>query len=259
MVKEVAKVLSQSALAEGIYDLRLQAPKIASEAKAGQFVNVYLKDPSKILPRPISLCEIDAASGTIRLVYRVTGPKAGTKEISLLQEGDEIEVTGPLGNGFEILEGNAFLVGGGIGVPPMLQLGKEIKARTGQDVTFVLGYRNNELFLAEEFQKVGKLIISTDDGSVGIEGTVVDAIRAGSYEPELYYACGPTPMLRGIKELAIEQDVAAYLSLEQRMACGIGACLSCVCKTTEVDAHSHVHNARVCSEGPVFEAREVEL
>ncbi len=258
MIKKSAEVISQSCLAEGIYDLLLQADEIAEEAKAGQFVNVYTQNAAKLLPRPISLCGIDKEKGRIRLVYRVTAEAAGTAEFSALKSGDKVDILGPLGNGYELKGEHPILVGGGIGVPPMLELGKELAAQ-GKEVQFVLGYRNNELFLADEFQKYGKLIISTDDGSVGIHGTVVDAIRLGELEGDVIYSCGPTPMLRGLKELAIEWELPAYLSLEQRMACGIGACLACVCKTKEKDEHSQVNNARVCVEGPVFEAREVEL
>ena len=258
MVKKTAEVISQCCLAEGIFDLRLSVPEIAKEAKAGQFVNVYSKDASKLLPRPISLCQIDKEEGNIRLVYRVTASCSGTAEFSRLQSGDKIDVLGPLGNGYELNTQKPILVGGGIGVPPMLELGREF-AEQGKEVTFVLGYRNNELFLADEFQKYGKLIISTDDGSVGVHGTVVDAIRLAELEGDAFYSCGPTPMLKGLKELALEWNMPAYLSLEQRMACGIGACLACVCKTKEKDEHSQVNNARVCVEGPVFEARKVEL
>ncbi len=258
MKKMTTEVISQGCLADGIFDLLLQADEIAETAKAGQFVNVYSKNASKLLPRPISLCGIDKEKGQIRLVYRVTGEHTGTAEFSELKSGDQLDVLGPLGNGYELNAEHPILVGGGIGVPPMLELGKQFFEQ-GKEVQFVLGYRDQDLFLADEFQKYGKLIISTDDGSVGIHGTVVDAIRLGELEGDAFFACGPTPMLKGLKALAIEQELPAYLSLEQRMACGIGACLACVCKTKEKDEHSQVNNARVCVEGPVFEAREVEL
>ena len=121
--QENATVVSQKQLGDGIFDLTLEAKAIANEAKAGQFVSVYSNDPSKLLPRPISLCGFDKEKGTIRLVYRVTGEGTGTEEFSKLREGDTVRLIGPLGNGFTVISGKkAFLIGGGIGVPPMLQL-----------------------------------------------------------------------------------------------------------------------------------------
>ena len=124
---DIVQVLSQRELGNQIFDLVLSAPEIAKEAKAGQFVSVYSNDASKLLPRPISLCGIDREAGTLRLVYRVTGENTGTEEFSRLTEGDTVKIMGPLGNGFTVLPGKkAFLIGGGIGVPPMLQLAKDI-------------------------------------------------------------------------------------------------------------------------------------
>ena len=183
--EEIAVVVDQNALGSGIYDLTLKTTNIAKAAKAGQFVSVYSNDRSKLLPRPISLCGIDRDEDTIRLVYRVTGENTGTEEFSKLVMGDKIRILGPLGNGFTVEPGKkAFLVGGGIGVPPML---------------------------------------------------------------------------RALKAYAMEHDMECYVSMEERMACGIGACLACVCKTKDKDAHSNVNNKRICKEGPVFNAKEVEL
>ena len=147
------------------------------------------------------------------------------------------------------------LLGGGIGIPPMVELAREL---TGETI-IIAGYRNNKLFLKEDLEKNGTLYIATEDGSVGTRGNVLDAVRENDLEADLIMACGPMPMLRAIKQYAKEKKISAYLSLEERMACGVGACLGCVCKTKEVDAHSHVHNARICTDGPVFEAGEVEI
>jgi dihydroorotate dehydrogenase electron transfer subunit len=255
--EEIAQVVSQKELAPGIFDLTIQTAEIAKHAKAGQFLSVYCADKTKLLPRPISLCGIDPEAGTLRLVYRVTGEGTGTEEFSRLAAGDSIRVLGPLGNGFSILPGKkAFLVGGGIGVPPMLQLAKEM----GQTkFSIVMGYRNADTFLLDEFKEQGNVLVATEDGSVGTKGNVLDAIRANGAQADVIYACGPMPMLRALKQYANEQQMECFISMEERMACGIGACLACVCKSKEVDAHSNVKNKRICKEGPVFDAKEVEL
>ena len=122
-----------------------------------------------------------------------------------------------------------------------------------------MGYRDADCFLREDFEKNGEVYIATEDGSVGTKGNVMDAIRENALKADVIYACGPMPMLRAIKRYAEEAGINAYISLEERMACGVGACLGCVCKTTKKDAHSHVNNARICTDGPVFEAKEVEI
>ena len=256
--KEQAKVLSQEMLADGIYSLWIET-EAALTAKPGQFVSLYTKDASKLLPRPISICEIDKDAKKLRLVYRVTGEKTGTKQFSELKAGDIVPVIGPLGNGFPVekAEGKrAFLMGGGIGVPPILELAKQMRCEEKQ---IVVGYRDAHTFLKEEFEQNGKLYISTEDGSVGTKGNVMNAIQENALEADIIYACGPTPMLRAIKAYAEENGIECYISLEERMACGIGACLACVCKTKEKDAHSNVNNKRICKDGPVFLSTEVEL
>ena len=251
-VKLTAKVVSQEALTDDICSMWIQAERIAKAAKPGQFISVYTKDKSKVLPRPISLCEIDKEQGRLRIVYRVVG--AGTKEFSAYQAGDDIEIMGPLGNGFPLKEKKAFLIGGGIGIPPMLELAKNLNC----EKQMVLGYRD-VLFLNEEFEQYGKVYVATEDGSAGTKGNVIDAIKANALDADVIYACGPTPMLRALKAYAAENGIECWISMEERMACGVGACLACVCQSTEVDGHSHVHNKRICKDGPVFRAEEVEL
>lgn len=269
-IKMMAAVTRQEQLADGIFDMRIQAPGIAAGAIPGQFVSLYSGDGSRILPRPISLCGIDREEGELRLVYRVAG--AGTKEFSSLRPGDAIEVLGPLGNGFTWKPGTRVcLVGGGIGIPPLLELAKAISLenasgfRGSQDrqagepvlVRSVLGYRNSQLFLKEEFEVYGPVHIATEDGSRGTMGNVMDVIRG--IRADVIYACGPTPMLRALKVFGAEHGIPCYLSLEEKMACGVGACLACVCGSKEIDSHSQVHNKRVCKDGPVFLAEEIEL
>lgn len=258
--QENVTVLKQQCIGKDIYDMTIQTKNIAGHAKAGQFVSLYSNDASKLLPRPISLCGIDAKAGTLRLVYRVTGEGTGTEEFSRLKAGDTIRVLGPLGNGFTVEPGKkAFLIGGGIGIPPMLELAKSIKAADTCEFVSVMGYRDAQTFLLDEFKEQGDCYVATEDGSVGAKGNVLDAIKEYKLNADVIYACGPTPMLRALKAYAAEQGMTCYISMEERMACGIGACLACVCNSKEKDAHSNVKNKRICKEGPVFLAEEVDL
>ena len=248
-----AVIHSQEKLAEGIYSMWLDAPEMAKAAVPGQFIAVYTNDQSKLLPRPISICEADKENGRLRIVYRIAG--AGTKEFSAYKEGDTLDIMGPLGNGFPLKKKKAFLIGGGIGIPPMLELAKNLDC----EKTAVIGYRDKETFLADELRKYADVVIATEDGSVGTKGNVMDAIRENALEADVIFACGPTPMLRAIKAYAEEKNIPCWISMEERMACGVGACLACVCKSKEIDSHSHVHNKRICKDGPVFLSTEVEL
>ncbi len=253
--KVTGQVLSQVEIAPQIFDMWIET-SLAAQAKPGQFICIYPKDKSTLLPRPISICEVNEDKTALRIVYRIAGQ--GTAEFSGYTEGDTISVLGTLGNGFPLEEGRGkkvFLMGGGIGIPPMLQLAKELDA----DKQIVVGYRDNKTFLKEDLEKYGRVYIASEDGSEGAKGNVMDAISANALEAEVIFACGPMPMLRAIKKFAAERQMKAYISLEEHMACGVGACLGCVVKTKEVDHHSHVHNARICTDGPVFEAEEVEI
>lgn len=254
-VKEKAVIISQEEISEDIYSMWIKT-NAAKTAKPGQFVALYCNDGSRILPRPISICEIDKEKNALRLVYRVVGK--GTDEFSKYHAGTEIDVMGPLGNGFPMdrAEGKkALLIGGGIGVPPIVELAKQLNAG---EKNIVAGYRNL-LFLDEELKKNGNFYPATEDGSAGVKGTVIDAIKENKIEADVIFACGPTPMLRALKEYAEEKNIEAWISMEEKMACGIGACLACVCKTKKKDEHTNVNNARICKEGPVFNAKEVEL
>ncbi len=250
---ETAIVSSQEALAHDIYSMVITTEQIAKEAKPGQFISVYSRDGASLLPRPISICEIDG--NRLRIVYRVAGK--GTKEFSGYRPGDQVRIMGPLGNGFplEAAEGKkALIIGGGIGIFPLLELAKGLKGRK----EIVLGYRDH-VFMKEAFEAWGPVSVATEDGSQGTKGNVLDAVREKGIEADVIYACGPAPMLKGIQAFAAERNLEAWISLEERMACGIGACLGCVCKSREVDHHTNVRNKRICKDGPVFRGEEVEL
>ena len=250
-----AKVLGCETIGKNIYSLRLLADDIAGSAAPGQFVSVYSNDSARMLPRPISVCEADGERGILRLVFRIAG--AGTEEFSKLREDDEVRLTGPLGNGFPLGEAarrRVLLVGGGIGIPPMLETAKRLMPEA--DVRAVLGFRD-ELFLAEDFPC--EVTIATEDGSAGTKGNVLDAIRAQKIEADVIFACGPAVMLRALKKYALEQSIGCWVSMEEKMACGIGACLSCVCRSVQTDEHSQVKNKRVCTEGSVFRSADIEI
>ena len=253
--KVTAKVISQQEIAANIFDMWIETG-LAKEAHPGQFIGVFPKNKSTILPRPISICEVNEEKTALRIVYRIAGQ--GTKEFSSFVAGDQVDILGILGNGFPLEAGKGkkvFLMGGGIGVPPILQLAKELDA----DKQVVVGYRDSNLFLKEDLDKYAAVYVATEDGSAGTTGNVMNAIEENALDAEVIYACGPMPMLRAIKRYAEGKGIKAYISLEEHMACGVGACLGCVVKTKEVDHHSHVHNARICTDGPVFDAEEVDI
>ena len=256
--REQAAVLNNEQIGKDIFSLVLQTKQIAKEAVPGQFVSIYSNDKSRLLPRPISICEADEESGSLRLVFRIAGE--GTREFSGLETGDRVDLVGPLGNGFptERAEGKrVWLVGGGIGIPPMLQLDHDLEEMgAAASVTAILGYRD-ETFLLEDFSC--GYVIATEDGSAGTKGNVLDAVRENGLKADVIYACGPAPMLRALKAYALEEGIECWLSMEEKMACGIGACLSCVCRSAEKDEHSQVNNKRICTEGPVFLSTDIEL
>lgn len=249
----LAEITEMTQMTDDIFSMWIQVGEMAKEALPGQFVSLYCNNQDHLLPRPISICEIDKEKGLLRLVYRVVG--AGTEEFSKMKKGDQIKVMGPLGNGFTNCSGKAILIGGGIGIPPMLELAKQWDG----EVTVVLGYRDGTLFLKDEFEKYSTVVVSTEDGSFGTKGNVIDAIKEEKLNADIICSCGPTPMLRGVKAYANENDITCYVSMEEKMACGIGACLACTCGSTDVDDHSKVNNKRICKDGPVFLSTEIEF
>jgi len=225
--------------------MSLNLPADYPRPEPGQFVNLYLNDESLLLPRPISVC--DWADGVLTLVYAVVG--VGTKVMSSYGRGARIRISSPLGNGFAC-DGikSCVLVGGGVGVPPLLYLAKRLAAEGCVNILVVLGFRS-EPFLDIEFPC--GVQVATDDGSYGFKGNALEllekvAIPAGTQ----LLACGPKPMLGALAKFAAERGIELQVSLEERMGCGYGACVGCVCKTTD-------GSRKVCEDGPVFSGGEV--
>lgn len=262
MKKTSMLVTESSKLAEGIYSLTLQyGPEdLPEEVRPGQFAGIFPVDGSMLLMRPISICRYIKKERSLRFVYRAAGK--GTKSFTAFRAGDRADMLGILGNGYDtdrMAGKRVLLLGGGIGIPPMLELAESLREKEGTRVTAALGYRNSDLFLKEEFEEACRVLIATEDGSLGTKGTVLDAVRAAGITADVICACGPMPMLRAVSVYAREKGARCFISLEERMACGVGACLGCVAPTVKKDAHSHVNNTRVCTEGPVFDAEYIAL
>ena len=247
-------VISMTQLTAAAWSMVIGCPEIAQKAQPGQFVNL-LPEGGFTLRRPISICGIDKAAGTLRIVFEVRGK--GTKALSELRAGDTVNMLAPLGHGFALPEQDArvILVGGGIGTPPMLPLAQY----SGKNAVVISGFRNADAaILQEDFAKTGaKTILCTDDGSAGRSGLVTlpleEEIKAE--KPALICACGPMPMLRATASLAKAYGIPCQVSLEERMGCGIGACLVCACRTR--DENGDEQYLHVCKNGPVFDAEEV--
>ncbi len=242
---QMFKLLENKRIADGIFSWTVENNELPSLAQCGQFVNI--KVPTRVLRRPISIC--DADQNTLRLVFQVKGE--GTRIMSLMQPGESVEILGPLGHGFEIQSGKRYcFVGGGIGVPPLL-----FAAKQTENPLVITGFRSRNLvILQDEFKSIGsELYLATDDGSAGIHGFVTDVLKEHLSEINEVCACGPMPMLRAVAAVC-KDKVRCQVSLEERMGCGIGACLVCSCKT-RVDGNTVM--TQVCRRGPVYDAEEV--
>ncbi len=246
------QVIENKALARDIFSIVILCPEIAEIAVPGQFVHILPE--SQTLRRPISICDIDKNAGTLRIVFIVKGE--GTKKISQAREGTLIDMLAPLGHGFTVNDKfkKVILIGGGIGTPPMLPLAKHY----GEKAVVISGFRNAEaVILQNDFRQTrAETILCTDDGSMGRNGFVTEPLKEllDRDSADAVYACGPMPMLKNIAAIANERNVYCEVSLEERMGCGIGACLVCACKTMK-DGEEHF--AHVCKNGPVFDAKEV--
>ena len=238
-------LISNREIANGIFDMRLSIEGEELTVSCGQFAHVYV--PGKTLRRPISVC--DASDGVLRLVYQVKGE--GTKIMSQMN-GGSVDVLYPLGNGFDIKSGKRYcLIGGGIGVPPMLYTAKQCEAPL-----VITGFRSESLvILQDDFKAAGcEVLLCTDDGTAGRQGFVTDLLKENISRVDEVCACGPSPMLRAVAAVCREQGVPCQISLEERMGCGVGACLVCAVKVCKNGEEIMQH---VCKDGPVFNAEEV--
>ena len=227
--------------------LLLQSDEPLEEIKAGQFVQVRVDDAQHTyLRRPISIHDVDYQNRTITLLVQRVGE--GTNKMSDTEIGDTLNIIYPLGNGFTIPEnneGNVILVGGGIGIAPLYYLGKMLKEK-GIEPQFLLGGRSkSDMIMLEEFESVGKVYITTNDGSLGEAGFVTHHSIWKAKQFDMIYTCGPKPMMMAVTKIARENNIDCEVSLENLMACGLGACLCCVENTIE-------GNVCVCKEGPVM-------
>lgn len=244
MKTELSRIIENTNIARDVYRMVLST-SIAKDVQCGQFVQVEV--PNYFLRRPISVSEV-VDENTLVIVYKVVGD--GTKVLSQLKENEEVSLFGPCGTGFPINDEDVTLVGGGVGVPPLLETAKQYLSNNHK-VNVVLGFNSkDDMILKEDFEKLGcEVTIATMDGSIGTQGTVIDAINQNNIEVNFVLACGPLPMLKAIQNTYSH----GYISLESRMACGMGACMGCVVKDKEDNA------LRVCKDGPVFEIGKVVL
>ncbi|KIL44824.1 dihydroorotate dehydrogenase electron transfer subunit [Jeotgalibacillus soli] len=251
-------IVSHKQIADHIFELTLRGSLTNEMTSPGQFVHVKIMNGSEpLLRRPISICSIDRENEQFTMLYRVSGSGSGTSTLSQLMKGFTVNVLGPLGNGFpvdELEEGQtALLVGGGIGVPPLYELSKRLTSR-GVKVIHILGFQEQKVvFYKEEFTALGETYIATVDGSFGTKGFVTDVIDKLDVTIDGYYTCGPAPMLRAVEQKL--SGVDGYISMEQRMGCGVGACLACVCHVQGDDTGTAYK--KVCSDGPVFKSKVV--
>ncbi len=252
--QEFCKLLYKAEIAPGIYNFSLSAPQIAGAAAPGQFVNIVCDGYT--LRRPISICGFDASLGILRLVFEIRGK--GTAWLAQRQAGEMLDLVGPLGHGFPLLEPTqkAVLIGGGIGTPPLLPLAQHY----GKNATAIIGFRTGPAaILQTDMEAAGTSVtLCTDDGTAGFHGFTTQAFEQHLMRNpcDVVYTCGPKVMMRGVATIAEKHGILCYVSMEERMACGVGACLGCACKTKDKAGNPQI--ARVCLNGPVFEAGEVD-
>ncbi|CAM4028634.1 dihydroorotate dehydrogenase [Bacillus manliponensis] len=251
-------VVNQKEIAKNIYELVLQGDLVTEMNEPGQFVHIKVGEGNvPLLRRPISICNVDQEKQQFTMLYRAEGQ--GTKALSKKKQGELADVLGPLGNGFPVEASKpgetVLLVGGGIGVPPLYELSQRLVAK-GVRVIHILGFQSKDfVFYEEKFAELGDTYVATVDGTHGTKGFVTDVIDAYGIQFDVLYSCGPIPMLRALESRYKERK--AYISLEERMGCGIGACFACVCHlAADPDGHSY---KKVCSDGPVFPIGEVVL
>ena len=256
-VNEKVEIVSIKQLKSDIFKFAIQSKEMANEAKPGQFLEIRVNDDIEpFLRRPISIYKIDRAKNELEFIFQVKGK--GTEILSHKKIGDKISILGPLGNGIFEFENykNIAIIGGGIGVFPLYELARQ--AKENANVTTYLGFRSKGfVVLEDEFSNVSdKLVITTDDGSYKENGFAINYLKEDckAQKPDCIFACGPLPMLKAVRDFAIENNIPAQVSLEERMGCGIGICLGCAVKDKNAEGYKHV-----CKDGPVFDVKEVEF
>lgn len=263
MPKQIfAKLVNKEQLANDIFKFSVKAEEIAKISKPGNFIEIRVSDQVEpFLRRPISIYNLDKEEGILEFIFQVKGK--GTKILSKKKIGDDIDIIGPLGFGTFKFEGNKkiAIIGGGIGVFPLQELAKQAK-KINIEVDTYLGFRNKEyVVLEKEFEKVSdKLVITTDDGSYGEKGFAINFLEKelNSKNYDCIYGCGPLPMLKAIQKLSVDKNIECQISLEEKMACGLGVCLGCAVKTAK-SSKENPEYWHVCKGGPVFNARDVEI
>lgn len=243
MKQGLFSITQNEKIAQSIYKMRLSGDTSAIK-KAGQFVNIKLD--GFFLRRPISVCDYTAEE--LLIIYKVVGK--GTEKMSAMEKGEQLDILTGLGNGYDLTvkTERPVLIGGGVGVPPLYKLAKELK-KQGKRVSVILGFNSeNEIFFEDEFKEIAdRVLICTADGSYGIKGFVTDAVKDIDFD--YFFTCGPEPMFKAL-ESTIDKNISGQLSFEQRMGCGFGACMGCSCKTL-------TGNKRICREGPVLFREEI--
>ncbi|AXI09020.1 dihydroorotate dehydrogenase electron transfer subunit [Oceanobacillus sp. 143] len=248
MKKEKLTIIATKQIAKATFEMKLENIHISENAVPGQFLHILMEGHT--LGRPISIADIDKQNHIVTILFKVVG--SGTKRLAEYRVGQQIDALGPSGNGFPSEQNEkktVLLIGGGIGVPPMYYLGKQL-AEQNVNVIAILGFQTAEnVFYEEKFNQVAETYIVTDDGSYGEEGFVTDLLdQVGNFD--CYYTCGPLPMIKAITDKLIGKR--GYISLEERMGCGVGACLACM-----IPANNQSGYKKICSDGPVFSAEEV--
>lgn len=259
MKQEMMTIVSQVQLAPLIYALTLTGDLVNEMHSPGQFLHIRVPRSDLLLRRPISLNAIDHSKKECRIIYRIEG--VGTKVLSEMQKGDRLDVLGPLGNGFSIADipkgATAFIIGGGIGIPPLYELSKQLRQKGVKTVHFLGFTTSTTMYAVTDFEELGPTLVATDDGSFGKCGNVGNLLLSFEQVPDVVFACGNTGLLKTTEQFYAEKVANVQLSLEARMACGIGACYACVCHVK--DDASGIKSVKICDEGPIFKAGEVSL
>lgn len=250
MNQEIMSILTHSQIALHTYEMVLKNAYISQKAVPGQFIHILV--PGHTLRRPISIADVDRHRETVTIVYKVVG--SGTKQLATYKSGMTLNVLGPNGNGFnldDIQSSTILLIGGGVGVPPLHFLGKTLVER-GIYIKSILGFQSaDEVFYEQSFQRFGQTIIVTNDGSDGERGLVTDMTdHVGHFDS--YYSCGPLPMLQAVTHQLDHKP--GFISLEERMGCGVGACFACILPTKQYEGYK-----KICQDGPVFSVKEVNI